>query len=554
MAKALLAALLVFSATAVAQTPPAQPPPTPTPAPSGTTEDDLRREIENTRRELKEVREEIRAQLATQSAAQGWQDEWAEEKRKLELFVPDGYFRVRPDLFNKLDLGRDPDPSGYTLFPRSPSSPQDRTQAGVNMRFRFEPTINVSEEVRIRAQIDALDNVIFGSSPEYAFSRGGPNSPYNRNEFSVLNETQVPPRSAINALQDSISVKRVFGEVSTPVGILRFGRMGSHWGLGMLQNDGNCFDCDWGNSVDRIMFVSEPISGWFITPMIDFDVEGVTSYRQNGGGQPFDATNGDDAHSYLIAIARRDTEQQARAKLDNNLSVLNYGLHFTYRVQRLDSTDYLSAPFVNEGLDAGVLTTGFVPRNANLFIPDLWLKFERRTLRIEAEVAAVFGSIGNRATNSANVNDPVQNQSLSVLQFGAVGQGEYRLLDGSLKLMLELGFASGDRASGFGNYPRRRSANPDGTTQPGDIDGPQYACGVACTDRSINNFRFNRDYRIDMILFREIIGGVTDTLYAKPQISYTVAEGFDLFGAARFTPSRRRRSSTAGARTTWAWS
>ena len=227
-------------------------------APVATTGDgDLRKDFEAkldaARREVKELREEMRAQLATQSVAQGWQEDWVDEKRKLELVTFDGYLRVRPELFYKFDMGRDVDTAGYSLFPRSPNSLAERTQAGVNMRFRFEPTINVSEEVRVRAQIDALDNLVWGSTPDYAFSRNAGNGYYpDRNEFSIFSASQTTQRSGINSLQDSIAVKRVWGEVSTPVGILRFGRMGSHWGLGMLHNDGNSIDNDWGDTVDRV--------------------------------------------------------------------------------------------------------------------------------------------------------------------------------------------------------------------------------------------------------------------------------------------------------------
>ena len=35
-------------------------------------------------------------------------------------------------------------------------------------------------------------------------------------------------------------------------------------------------------------------------------------------------------------------------------------------------------------------------------------------------------------------------------------------------------------------------------------------------DNRIDNFRFHSDYRVDRILFREIIGTVTDAMYAKP--------------------------------------
>jgi uncharacterized protein (TIGR04551 family) len=34
----------------------------------------------------------------------------------------------------------------------------------------------------------------------------------------------------------------------------------------------------------------------------------------------------------------------------------------------------------------------------------------------------------------------------------------------------------------------------------------------------VDNFRFHPDYRVDRILFREIIGTVTDAVYARPHV------------------------------------
>ena len=506
----------------------------------------LRRELDATRKELKEMREEVRAQLATQSVAQGWSEDFVEEKRKLEVFVPDGYFRIRPELFHRFDLGRNPDPSGYTTFPIPPTTTQgavkERTIAGVNMRFRFEPTFNISEEVRIRMQVDALDNVLMGSNSDYAFSRD-PNHAYARDNFSIMSGSQVPPRSGINALQDSIAVKRVWGEVSTPVGILRFGRMGSQWGLGILHNDGTCLDCDWGDTVDRVMFVAEPLAGFYITPMIDFNAEGPTSFRDPAGGQPFDLSNSDDAHSLVLAIARRDTESQAKARLEAGQTVFNYGAHLTYRWQRNDPADYYGTPFDNESATSPIgnnqtgKSAGYVFRQAQMWMPDIWLKLERDNFRIELEASAVLGNINNIAATGAENTLSGRNQSIGIVEFGGVLQAELRLLDQALKIQLELGFASGDKAPGFGNYARRKVAGADNNTQPGDIDGPQYACQSTggCTDSSIRNFRFNRDYRVDMILFREILGGITDAFYVKPTVSYRIADGFHAFGSVIYS-------------------
>lgn len=535
MARALLAALLTVSTVVAAQTVPQSPPepapaePAPAPAEQsppppaeGSSLEDVKDELDQkVEAAKKEMRDEIRAQLATQSAAQGWQEEWVEQAQKLELLELDGYFRIRPDLFHKLDLGRLPDPSGFTLFPRPPTSPRDRTIAGVNMRMRIDPTINVSEEVRIKMQIDALDNILFGSTPLYANTRS------SRYEFGIFNETQVPPSAGLNSFTDSIRIKRAYGEVSTPVGILRFGRMGSQWGLGMLHNDGNCIDCDFGNTVDRIQFVTEPFSGWYVAPMVDFDIEGPSSGQFGEQGQPFDLSNTDDSHSYVVAIARRDTRQQERAKLENNLGVLNFGVHYTYRVQRYEATGWADPQTPPE------TASGFVLRNANIHMPDLWAKYERRDWRIEAEAAAVFGTIENRALSDAAANDPGQSQSLNILQFGAVVQGEYKFMEGQLRLKLESGYASGDRAPGFGNHPGREARGENGNTQAGDIDGRQYVCASngSCSDNYIRNFRFNRDYRVDMILFREILGGITDTVYVKPTLTYSVADGLEVFGS-----------------------
>ena len=531
MHRVLLAAIALSSTFVFAQADAGTTAPTAAPAASS---EDLRKEfdarLEAARREVKELREEMRAQLATQSVAQGWQEDWVDEKRKLELVTFDGYLRARPELFYKFDLGRGTDSAGYALFPRSPSSLNERTQAGVNMRFRFEPTINVSEEVRIRAQVDALDNLIWGSTPDYAYSRNAGNGYWSdRNEFSIFSASQTTQRSGINSLQDSIAVKRVWGEVSTPVGILRFGRMPSHWGLGMLYNDGSGIDNDYGDTVDRVSFTAEPLPGFYITPMLDFNVEGPSSPRTLEGGQPFDLSNSDDAHSYILAVQRRDTEQERTARLNSGSFVFNYGLHFTYRTQRNDAADTLSAPLATtEGSAQSGVSQLAVLRKADLFIPDLWAKLERKEFRIELEAAAILGGMQSRALSAAATD---ANQALYVYQFGGVIQGEVKLLNGDLEIGGEVGFASGDKAPGFGNAPRRKGSGPNGATELGDTDGPQYRCDSGCSDNEINNFRFNKDYRVDMILYREILGGVTDSLYFKPRAKYRITQGFEAYAA-----------------------
>ncbi len=84
------------------------------------------------------------------------------------------------------------------------------------------------------------------------------------------------------------------------------------------------------------------------------------------------------------------------------------------------------------------------------------------------------------------------------------------------------GYASGDPSPGFGAQLGARNGGPNAPAPvPGDIDGPQAS---APFDTRVDNFRFHPDYRIDRILFREILGTVTDTIYLRPHGRIRLAE------------------------------
>jgi uncharacterized protein (TIGR04551 family) len=94
------------------------------------------------------------------------------------------------------------------------------------------------------------------------------------------------------------------------------------------------------------------------------------------------------------------------------------------------------------------------------------------------------------------------------------------------QLGLDAGVASGDPAPGFGALPPPNA--PAG--QPGDLDAPQANPPF---DNRVDNFRFHPDYRIDRILFREIVGTVTDAAYVRPRLAATLLD----LGRARLTLS-----------------
>jgi uncharacterized protein (TIGR04551 family) len=529
----LLACALALSSTALAQTetkPAPSGPQNQAPADNSLTsrmeKEQLRRELmDDVRKELakqkEEVRDEVRAQMATQSANRTLEEEFQfhEERKKLELFEIDGYLRLRPSLFYKFDLGQGTDPNGFAFFPTAGGI---RTHAQADMRWRLEPTLNVSEDVRIHSQIDVFDRLVLGATPDGAFS--GIN---DLTQLSIFTRGQASPSTDRTWGNDAVAVKRVYGEVTTPLGQLLFGRMGSQWGLGMLANSGNCEDCDFGDTVDRVMFVSTKVAEHYIVPMIDFVWEGPTSLKRNElFGQPFDLMQQDDARDYAVAVAKRDTDLEINRKLGAGQEIFNYGLYFIWRTQRWDSSGFFSG---NSPYGGDVSNVGLVRRDANLYTLDLWGKYQTKRLRLELEIAGIYGKIGNAAQSP---DDPVElQQGLTVQSLGAVAQGDYMAIE-NLHINLELGFASGDTGPGFGFNPGRT-----GTVQKGMIDGSQFCLAASCGafDNKITNFRFNPDYRVDLILFREILGGITDAIYVKPGLKYEVTEGLSIFGNAIYS-------------------
>jgi uncharacterized protein (TIGR04551 family) len=90
---------------------------------------------------------------------------------------------------------------------------------------------------------------------------------------------------------------------------------------------------------------------------------------------------------------------------------------------------------------------------------------------------------------------------------------------------VEVGLASGDEAPGFGARPPLDRA----VSRRGDLDGPQFALPG---DTEVNNFRFHSDYFVDLILWRRIVGTVTDAVYLRPWVRWESDFGLRLEGVA----------------------
>ena len=451
------------------------------------------------------------------------EDWWSHTRPILELH---GYFRTRAELFHNFTLGRHdnllwpqpldnsyydtgavahnvqlcgtPDATNGTL-----QTCNDKSQASANIRFRMNPELHISDNLRIMSQVDALDNLVLGSTPDsYAMQPTGKGTTgYGSAGYSktapntFFSTTQSAPTAGVNGYRNSIDVKRVWAEYMTPVGQLRFGRMPDHWGLGMLRNSGDGIDSDYQTTTDRIMFVSGVKSidfyfggGW------DFVSTGPTSGNAFDvtGGQPYNTSNNSNVGEWMLFAARRMNPDLQRHALARGEMVLNGGIYALYRSQLIDVQGGQTAQTV----DTTATNNGLERRGASAFIPDPWVQLLWKKLRVEAEFAAIWGSIDN-STISGTTQPPVK-----IRQFGFTTQTELKAVEDKLRLQFGFGWASGDP------WAASLQQGSNGLTPELNNRGP------------ISTFAFNPDYRVDLIFFRHLLSRVEGAYYFRPSVDY----------------------------------
>src|SRR5262245_51774577 len=180
-------------------------------------------------------------------------------------WASDGYFRTRTVLLTNLA----PQPRRTTVYPITGEDlviPDIRHTSYIVSRFRIMPSLVYAKIARLNLQFDGLDDVLMGDN------NGLSTAPLFATDGSNQGFLGGP-------VADSIQLKRAWVQFAVPVGLMRVGRMPSHWGMGLLANGGgtgwmdpetpkgeaqrrildNFFDDDFGDNhfgstADRILF------------------------------------------------------------------------------------------------------------------------------------------------------------------------------------------------------------------------------------------------------------------------------------------------------------
>jgi hypothetical protein len=553
-----------------------------------------------------------------------------ESRRRLQLFELHGNMRMRADYFRRLDLDLDfaaEDPGANKFF-LPPSETNETTPdgvqfnqancaaqldargvsfnrintrcqrrrgaAGANMRLRLNPTIHVTDTIKIHAQVDLLDNLVLGSTPD-SLTGENPWAP-----IDLFTRGQYPPTAGINSFNDSITVKRAWGEVRFGFGLkLEFGRMPNHWGLGIVQNDGNGYargeqadivrmiDTDYGDSVDtvRLSFDFGPDKRTAITLGVSYDwaASGPTTAQMLGPrwasgnlvAQTFSAELYDNVHQFSLWVERHDDPNMLQRKLSSGVPVVNYGLKAWMRWQTLERA--IGAPGLGDGLsgnptldpavdpegiyhagvplgnggydedgDSGLqnYANSLVHRRGWLLTPDLWLRINWRTMRIEAEGAVVVGSFRHRDmdvdrdSTEFNIDVATADELTRIFQGGYALEFKYGLFQDRFHIGVDHGFASGDSSppNDFQYTSPFPYADPN--------SGPDYA--------SFSTFRFNPAYVQDLLLFKELLGTVANAAYVKPWAAfYFFQNNLSARADIEFAGAVNRNGTLAGDKSLW---
>ena len=301
-------------------------------------------------------------------------------------------------------------------------------------RGRFEPKLSM-RGIKVQATIDVFDNVIWGDNENLAATplfAGAPSS------------TQTD-----GTVTDTIQVKRLWAEWKTAFGLLRVGRQPSHWGLGILANDGNNFRNDFGDAYqgatfDRIIFATRPVSL----------IKGIHAIA-TGKAMPDPA----DDPGIITAVGFDKLVNSSaitfRKKITDDENISDENAEGTAGIRQSpiwlsdQGDDVLEMIYVlmfkredwQVGKEIMDLTVGtyWVNRwqrstESNVWIPDVYLRWAMRGAFVEAEVYHIFGSTDAIAPDF----DKTTEASIT----GLVARAGYE--NPAFTGLFEVGYASGD--------------------------------------------------------------------------------------------------------------
>lgn len=209
---------------------------------------------------------------------------------------------------------------GTEVRPIALTDEKDANASFIESRLRLDLAADWKDTVRIVGSMDVMDGVLWGDNGDFG-SQPEPTSGANVNTTNpnlarvcvALRDASAPldPRSYGLGLcpADPVFPRRLYGEVMTPLGMLRIGRQPFTEGAGVAVNDGdgrkNRFGiAHRGNSADRILFATKPFEVFKPAALRDRSNERgfflILAYDRLVTDSP--QRLGDDLHNWITAL------------------------------------------------------------------------------------------------------------------------------------------------------------------------------------------------------------------------------------------------------------
>ncbi len=282
----------------------------------------------------------------------------------------------------------------------------------LNHWLRITPRLNFRNRIELVGQVDLLTGIVAGDLAHDTFADRTPRDGYN-------GFNNVQPRW-------------LYAQLNLDIAVVRVGQQPSHWGMGLLANDGDHAsifgDYRYGTIAERVLIATKP--GGKDSPVTVF-AAGDLVYRDGTAR----LTNGDHALQGVVASTYTQGENQI-------------GIYGVYRHQTNDKTSGSAIFPYTDTIDAAVLDV------AGKFVAPIAGQDGFAFGAMEA--AAIFGS-----TNALRTAEQVREGTRTTIrsyggavQLGVVHRAYEDVVDpkgakppsafGDLVAQVELGYASGD--------------------------------------------------------------------------------------------------------------
>ena len=431
-------------------------------------------------------------------------------------------FRFRPELLVGGDLGAGESAAPEPLAAGNGGGPG--TLLWASMRLRYEPTIHIGSPWAIHAGIDVFSNLVLGSTHVNA---GG--------DFAggLWQHSAASPSTGHYAFRDALQLRYLYGSWRIlEILDLAGGRMTDGFGLGVGRNDGDCPDCDHGTIFDGVR-VGFSYGDFRIEGTWEVTAAGTTTDRPGFEGQAVGLGQADDVHTYtvrLFSAPLTDRQRETRRRLldEERDWAFDWGVFSAFVDQKLSSSVQTTEDCAAYGstLKGDVALpydcAELVPRDVFFWRPSVWFRTEwhpepRLALRIELEAGALYGT-------AENVQRLAEFGKIKRTFAGFGGALEAELRVDAVRTGLYSGFATGDDRGHFGYLDGQDIVVP----VPDDELWVDEAYANTRHNRTVTSYWFDRDYRLDLILFRQVVGGVTNAFYVKPWVAGDLLDTADL--------------------------